>query len=59
MNKVVHTFRKGNDHKVKAIARLELELVYNDIAAEYVSHYVTRTENFISSKVNIYIYIYI
>ena len=67
-----HTFPKGISLKVNAIARLDIELVYNDVIVEHVTYYTTRTSppvfvfvlKFMAiavqlTKLSLYIYIYI
>ena len=40
---MVHTFSKGISLKVNRLARLEFELIYYDVAVQYISHYATKT----------------
>ena len=44
--KRVHTFPNGINLKASAIARLEFELVYYDVAVQHMSHYTTITRLF-------------
>ena len=44
VNKWVHAFLKSISRKVNAMARLEFELGYYDVAAQHVNHYtITKT----------------
>ena len=53
-DKRFHLFSKIINPKVNAIALLEFELTYNDVAVHHVSHDATKT-----SRLFLFIYIYI
>ena len=40
---VVHIFPKGICSKVNIVTQLELELAYNNVAVQHVSHYTIET----------------
>ena len=39
----VHTFLESISQKVNVVVQLEIELVYNDILVQHVSHYTLGT----------------
>ena len=39
----MHSFPKGINQQPNVMARLEFELVYNDVAVQHVRHYITGT----------------
>ena len=52
-DKGVHIFPKSSDPKVTAIARLEFELVYYDVAVYHVNHYATETPSIMRGNFNV------